>query len=224
MSIAASLPTRAARPSPGRTQPDRKSRPNFIRALTTWLRQNPAADKITETDHPHASRRECPLSVELLTRSLRSDNCVLSQSPCQSAQLSGQSTGVLTLAYFGLYLTLRELVGAQVTNVITLLITAVANAAADRRLTFRMTGQEGLPKHHLGGLVASAVGVRLTSGSLWVLAWLAPGSGRAAEVAVLVLSNLVATAVRFLTLQLVRRKDEVPDVDETPSIRIDVPS
>jgi len=119
------------------------------------------------------------------------------------------AVGVLsTLAYFGLYLALRELTGAQIANVVALLITAVANTATNRRLTFGVSGGEGLLKHHLGGLVAFAVGLGLTSGSLWSLSRLAPESGRAVEVAVLVLANLIATAVRFLTLrQLIASED-----------------
>ena len=56
-------------------------------------------------------------------------------------------------------------------------------------------------RHQAGGLAAFAFGLLLTAGSLWLLHHLNPGAGRPAEVAVLVAANVVATAVRFLTLR-----------------------
>ena len=51
------------------------------------------------------------------------------------------SIGVLsTLAYLALFLLLRGVVGAQAANLVALLLTAVANTAANRRLTFGIRG------------------------------------------------------------------------------------
>ena len=78
--------------------------------------------------------------------------------------------GVLsTLAYFVIFLGLRELTGPQVANVAALVITAVANTATNRRLTFGATGRDSLLRHQAGGLIAFGVGLLLTSGSLWLL-------------------------------------------------------
>jgi putative flippase GtrA len=102
--------------------------------------------------------------------------------------------GVLsTLAYFLLYLGLREVTGAQAANLAALLVTAVANTAANRRMTFGLRGSQGALRHHVGGLV-------LTSGSLWLLHHHGV-PGRGLEVVVLVLANAVATLVRFLALR-----------------------
>jgi putative flippase GtrA len=110
--------------------------------------------------------------------------------------------GVLsTLAYFVLYLGLREVTSAQVANLTALLLTAVANTAANRRMTFGLSGPEGALKHHAGGLIAFGVGLALTSGSLWALHHLSAEPRWTLEVAVLVAANAVSTLVRFLSLR-----------------------
>jgi len=110
--------------------------------------------------------------------------------------------GVLsTLAYFVLYLGMRDLTGPQVANLVALLVTAVANTAANRRVTFGVRGADGALRHHAGGLVAFLVGLGLTSGSLWVLHAVSPDPDRALEVAILVVANAVSTLVRFLALR-----------------------
>ncbi|MCA0295758.1 MAG: bifunctional glycosyltransferase family 2/GtrA family protein [Actinobacteria bacterium] len=109
-----------------------------------------------------------------------------------------------TLAYFLLYLLLRPL-GAQPANLGALLVTAVANTAANRRLTFGVTGREGALRHHLGGLIAFGAALGLTSGSLWLLDTLLPTAGRLVEVGVLVVANAVATILRFVALRVLMR-------------------
>jgi len=111
------------------------------------------------------------------------------------------AVGVLsTVAYFVLYLGLRDVTGAQAANLAALLLTAVANTAANRRLTFGVRGSSDVMRHHAGGLLAFGVGLALTSGSLWLL-HLGGGSSRAVEVFVLVVANALATVVRFLALR-----------------------
>ncbi len=116
--------------------------------------------------------------------------------------------GILsTLAYFLLYLGLRDLAGAQLANLAALVVTAVANTAANRRLTFGVRGRTALLRHHAGGLIAFGVGLGLTSGALWVLHTLSAEPHRGVELTVLVLANAVSTLVRFLSLrQLMGRR------------------
>jgi glycosyltransferase involved in cell wall biosynthesis len=116
--------------------------------------------------------------------------------------------GVLsTLAYFLLYLGLREVTGAQTANLAALLITALANTATNRRMTFGVVGRAGMVKHQIGGLIAFGFGLALTSGSLWTLHHLVSSPTRGLEVTVLVIANAVATIVRFLSLrQLMSRR------------------
>jgi putative flippase GtrA len=99
-----------------------------------------------------------------------------------------------TLAYVLLYLLLRGFMAAQAANVVALLLTAVGNTAANRRLTFGVRGRAGAARHQFRGLIAFGAGLALTSGALAVL----PTASRAMEVAVLVAANLAATLLRFV--------------------------
>ncbi|MBK1786399.1 bifunctional glycosyltransferase family 2/GtrA family protein [Prauserella cavernicola] len=102
-----------------------------------------------------------------------------------------------TLAYLLLFLALRLGMGAQPANLLALLVTAIGNTAANRRLTFGIRGTGGVARHQFEGLVVFGLGLALTSGSLAVLhALTAPGV--APELTVLVAANLAATVLRFL--------------------------
>ncbi|WP_019810498.1 glycosyltransferase [Saccharomonospora halophila] len=102
-----------------------------------------------------------------------------------------------TLAYLVLYLLLRLGMGAQAANLAALLLTAIGNTAANRRLTFRVRGRHRAPTHHLQGLVVFGLGLGLTSGSLAMLE-LVTQPDRTLELVTLVGANLVATIMRFL--------------------------
>jgi putative flippase GtrA len=109
--------------------------------------------------------------------------------------------GVLsTLAYLLLFVLFRGTVGAQAANLIALLVTAVANTAANRRFTFGVRGG-GAAKHQLQGLAVFALGLLVTSGSLFVLSSLITKPARFVEIGVLVGANLVATALRFVLMR-----------------------
>ncbi len=103
-----------------------------------------------------------------------------------------------TLAYIAGYLLLRNVMPAQAANALSLLVTAVANTAANRRLTFGIRGRSHAARHQLKGLITFAAGLALTSGALAGLHAAVASPGRGAEVSVLVAANLVATALRFL--------------------------
>jgi putative flippase GtrA len=109
---------------------------------------------------------------------------------------------VSTLAYLGLFSLLRHGLDAQAANLIALLVTAIANTAANRRLTFGITGRRDVAKHQLQGLFVFALGLGLTSGSLAGLHALSSNPPRSAELAVLVGANLAATVLRFVLLRL----------------------
>jgi hypothetical protein len=88
------------------------------------------------------------------------------QSPARSGSLAGQlarfvAVGVTcTVAYILIYLMLRGAVGAQAANPLSLLITAVANTALNRRLTFGIRGRAHAARHQLRGRRAGRPGAR----------------------------------------------------------------
>jgi putative flippase GtrA len=102
-----------------------------------------------------------------------------------------------TAAYLLLYLLLRDGMAAQAANAVSLLVTTVANTAANRRLTFGIRGRGRAARHQARGLIAGAIGLALTSGALAALHAASPQASRGTEVAVLVLANIIATIVRF---------------------------
>src|SRR5436305_3558481 len=108
---------------------------------------------------------------------------------------------VSTLAYLLLYLVLRQETGPQPANAIALLATAIANTAANRRLTFGVRGRDGVLRHQLQGLGVFAAALTLTSASLALLHAVEPSPDRVTELSVLVLANLVATVLRFVLLR-----------------------
>jgi putative flippase GtrA len=106
-----------------------------------------------------------------------------------------------TLAYVAVYALLRGGLDAQPANLVALALTALANTAANRRLTFGVRGGAGAVRHHAQGLLVFALGLALTSGSLAVLGAVAQRPPRAVELAVLTAANLAATLLRFLLLR-----------------------
>ena len=109
--------------------------------------------------------------------------------------------GVLsTLAYLLLFLLARPPLGAQAANFAALLVTAVANTAANRRFTFGVRGS-GAARHQAQGLAVFVLGLAVTSGSLYALTTLVTAPSRAVEVTVLITANLVATVLRFVLMR-----------------------
>ncbi len=109
--------------------------------------------------------------------------------------------GLSTAAYLLLFVLLRGSTGAQLANLLALLLTAVGNTAANRRLTFGVRGREGVARHQGQGLVVFGAGLALTSGSLLALHSALTHPPAWAEVGVLVVANLAATVLRFVLLR-----------------------
>ncbi|MFR9750647.1 glycosyltransferase [Nocardia sp. 004] len=122
--------------------------------------------------------------------------------------------GVLsTVAYLLLYVALQPMAGAQVANFAALLITAVANTAANRAFTFGVRGQAGAVAHQFQGLVIFGIGLALTSGSLFALHHSVPDASVHVELFVLVIANSVATLLRFVGLRWVFRDNTCADLN-----------
>jgi putative flippase GtrA len=104
-----------------------------------------------------------------------------------------------TLAYTLLFGIAATVMPAQAANLVALLITAVANTTANRRVTFGVRGREGLVRHQFQGLVVFALGLGLTSGALLAVSLLHPS--RAMEFAAVATANALTTTFRFVLLR-----------------------
>jgi putative flippase GtrA len=127
----------------------------------------------------------------------------LGRLPAVIGQLVSYSVigGVMTLAYLGLYAGLRGVLGAQPANAVAWLATAVADTAANRRLTFGVSGRAGAARAQGEGLLVFGLALAITSGSLYGLDALVAHPGRLLELGVLLVANLVAGLLRFLLLR-----------------------
>ncbi|MET9872541.1 GtrA family protein, partial [Streptomyces sp. NPDC006386] len=122
--------------------------------------------------------------------------------------------GLSTLFYLLLYSGFRVFTGSQVANALALLVSAIANTAANRRLTFGVRGRGGAVRHQAQGLVVFGIGLALTSGSLAALNAATSDPAHSTELAVLIAANLAATVLRFLLFRAWvfpdRREDDAP--------------
>jgi glycosyltransferase involved in cell wall biosynthesis len=106
-----------------------------------------------------------------------------------------------TVAYALLYLLFRGPLGPDAANALALALTAVANTAANRRLTFGVRGRAGLARHHGLGALVFAITLGLTTGALAVLHGLDRSPSRALEVLVLMVASAGATVTRYVALK-----------------------
>ncbi len=129
--------------------------------------------------------------------------------------------GILsTVAYALLYVLLRQLVTSQAANALALVLTAIANTAANRRLTFGVRGRAGAMTHQAQGLIVLGCGLVLTSGALWLLHRTSGTDHPLLEVVVLTLANLCVTVLRFVAMRtwMFRRRGAA-----SASVRVDAP-
>ena len=108
---------------------------------------------------------------------------------------------VSTVAQLGLFLLLRNEVGVLTANLISLVLSTVANTEANRRITFGIRGRAGAGRHQLQALVVFGLSLALSTGALALLGLMAPAAGRGAELVVLLAANALATVARFALLR-----------------------
>jgi putative flippase GtrA len=108
---------------------------------------------------------------------------------------------VSTVAYALLFLLLTGPLGAVAANAAALAITAVGNAAANRRLTFGVRGRRHVVRHHARGAVVFVLTLALTNGALAVLHDVDSAPARWVELGVLVAASLIATVTRYIALK-----------------------
>ncbi len=107
---------------------------------------------------------------------------------------------VSTVVFATLFALLDGPLGPLGADVLALLVCALANTAANRRLTFALRGRAGRVRHYAGGTALGLLPLGLTLGALAVLAALGVTS-LGVTLVVLTAANLLATAARFLLLR-----------------------
>ncbi len=107
-----------------------------------------------------------------------------------------------TVLYALLYLALRGVMGPWSANALALGLSAIANNAANRRLTFGRRGRRDAVRHHAQGLAVFAVCLALTTGTLALLDLIAPGAPAVVELLALCAANVLGTVLRFAALRL----------------------
>jgi glycosyltransferase involved in cell wall biosynthesis len=122
--------------------------------------------------------------------------------------------GVLSTAAWALiYWLLRGGLTPLLANAVALVVTAIGNTAANRRLTFGVRGRHSLVRDHASGLIAFGIAIVLTSGAAVALDVLTPHAGRVLELAALAVANVVATIARFVLLRAwVGRRSETGQI------------
>ena len=109
--------------------------------------------------------------------------------------------GVLsTLAYALLFVALADPLGSGLANDVALAVTAVANTAANRRVTFGIRGRENMIRHQVAAFGVFLVALAFTNGALALLHSFDRHPARLLEAAALVLANLIATLSRYVAL------------------------
>ena len=113
------------------------------------------------------------------------------------------AVGVLsTVAYALLYLLFSGIMDGFFANFLALLLTAIANTAANRRFTFGVRGRAGAAIHQFQGLIVFGIAWVITSGSLLELHLLNPHASTPVDLLVLTFANLLATGLRFVLLRV----------------------
>ncbi|MEW1949346.1 bifunctional glycosyltransferase family 2/GtrA family protein [Pseudarthrobacter sp902506025] len=107
-----------------------------------------------------------------------------------------------TLAFALLYLILKGPLSSQEANFVALMLTAIANTAANRRFTFGIKGPSGLFKQQIQGLGIFLMAWVVTSSSLLVLHLVNASASPNLEVLTLTGANIIATFMRFLLLRI----------------------
>jgi glycosyltransferase involved in cell wall biosynthesis len=105
-----------------------------------------------------------------------------------------------TITYALLFVAFAGPLGSFGANALALTLTAVANTAANRRVTFGVRGREGLMSHHLAGFLVYLIALALTYGALAVMHQFDARPSHLLEALVLVLASLCATVTRYIAL------------------------
>jgi putative flippase GtrA len=107
---------------------------------------------------------------------------------------------ISTVAYAVLYLLIVGTIGPILANLVALALCGVANAAANRRLTFALRGRAGRTRHYLASLMFGLVPVALTSLALMLMG-ASHFTSTGSQLAVLTLICATCGVFRFVAMR-----------------------
>jgi putative flippase GtrA len=123
-----------------------------------------------------------------------------------------------TFAYVAIYAVLRTGLSAQAANALALLLTAVANTAANRRLTFAIRGRADALRHQIQGFALFALALGLSAGALAALHRVVAHPARVVELTVLLGSSAAAALMRYLLMRSWVFRDRPADPATSPAL------
>jgi putative flippase GtrA len=159
---------------------------------------------------PTGSRSHRPAVVETVDTPASTSDGRTSSSSSRHAEARPLASQIVVFAAIGvvstaawavLYLLLRGVLASVPANGIALFVTAIGNTAANRHLTFGVSGRRSVLRDHAAGLIAFGLALGMTSGAVMGLDVLVPHAGRIAELGLLAFVNLVASSTRFVLLR-----------------------
>jgi putative flippase GtrA len=106
-----------------------------------------------------------------------------------------------TAVHLGLLAVLTGPLGAQVANLVGLVVSTVANTAANRAWTFQVRGTEQMARQHLQALVVFAITWACSSLALELLGVAWPHASTVTTVVVVGAANAVSTVARFTAMR-----------------------
>jgi putative flippase GtrA len=137
-----------------------------------------------------------------MTSSLESPNAALTRHGLRGQVARFAVIGVgSTVLHLGLLALLTDSLGAQVANLFGLVVSTVANTAANRAWTFQVRGTDQMARQHLQALVVFAITWACSSAALELLAVAWPHASTLTTVAVVGVANAVSTVARFTAMR-----------------------
>lgn len=108
---------------------------------------------------------------------------------------------ICTVVSILIFAAIRQPLGTQWANAISLVLCSVLNTELNRRISFGVRGMHLWWRDQRRGLWVMLLALAMTSGSLWVLHEVSPNASIVAELVVITLGNVASAVMRFLLLR-----------------------
>ncbi len=108
---------------------------------------------------------------------------------------------ICTVVSMLIFAGLRQSLGTQWANAVSLALCSVLNTELNRRISFGVHGMHLWWRDQRRGLWVMLLALAMTGGSLWLLHDLSPNASIVAELVVITLGNVASAVTRFLLLR-----------------------